>query len=175
MKIYIDKSYIKLLRLIWLIVWFFLFRFTPPFLFNTWRIFLLNLFGAKVSWSAKVYPSARIFKPWKLEMANNSCLGRNVNCYNYDLIYIGHKSIISQNTFLCTASHDYNSKKFELITDKIIIKNNVWVSANCFVAPGVILGDNSVILANSNVIYNTKENYVYAGNPAKIKKKRNLK
>jgi len=108
-------------------------------------------------------------------MANNSCLGRNVNCYNYDLIYIGHKSIISQNTFLCTASHNYNSKKFELITDKIIIKNNVWVSANCFVAPGVILGDNSVILANSNVIHNAKENYVYAGNPAKIKKKRNLK
>ena len=108
-------------------------------------------------------------------MANNSCLGRNVNCYNYDTIYIGNKSIISQNTFLCTASHNYNSKKFELITDKIIIKKNVWVSANCFVAPGVILEDNSVILANSNIISNTKKNYVYAGNPAKIKKKRNLK
>ena len=174
MNIYIDKSYIKLLRLIWLIIYFFLFRFTPPFLFNTWRIFLLNLFGAKVSWSAKVYPSVRIFKPWNLEMANNSCLGRNVNCYNYDTIYIGNKSIISQNTFLCTASHNYNSTKFELITNRIVIEKNVWVAANCFVAPGVTMKENSILLACSNLINDTKKNYIYAGNPAKIKKKRIL-
>ena len=173
MKIYNSSIKVKILRLIWLNVWFFLFRFTPPFLFNTWRIFLLNLFGAKVAWSAKIYPSVRIFKPWNLEMANNSCLGRNVNCYNYDKIYIGNKTIISQNTFLCTASHNYNSKKFELITNKITIKKNVWVAANCFVGPGVTMNNNSVLLAMSNLIKNTKENYVYAGNPAKLKKKKN--
>jgi putative colanic acid biosynthesis acetyltransferase WcaF len=173
LKIYNSSIKVKILRLIWLNVWFFLFRFTPPFLFNTWRIFLLNLFGAKVAWSAKIYPSVRIFKPWNLEMANNSCLGRNVNCYNYDKIYIGNKTIISQNTFLCTASHNYNSKKFELITNKITIKKNVWVAANCFVGPGVTMNNNSVLLAMSNLIKNTKENYVYAGNPAKLKKKKN--
>ena len=173
MKIYNSSIKVKILRLIWLNVWFFLFRFTPPFLFNTWRIFLLNLFGAKVAWSAKIYPSVRIFKPWNLEMANNSCLGRNVNCYNYDKIYIGNKTIISQNTFLCTASHNYNSKKFELITNKITIKKNVWVAANCFIGPGVTMNNNSVLLAMSNLTKNTKENYVYAGNPAKLKKKKN--
>jgi putative colanic acid biosynthesis acetyltransferase WcaF len=173
LNIYNSSIKVKILRLIWLNVWFFLFRFTPPFLFNTWRIFLLNLFGAKVAWSAKIYPSVRIFKPWNLEMANNSCLGRNVNCYNYDKIYIGNKTIISQNTFLCTASHNYNSKKFELITNKITIKKNVWVAANCFIGPGVTMNNNSVLLAMSNLTKNTKENYVYAGNPAKLKKKKN--
>ena len=105
-------------------------------------------------------------------MGRNSCLGRNVDCYNYDTIIIGSNSIISQNTFLCTASHNYNSKNFELITKKIRIKNNVWVAANCFVGPGVIMNKNSVLLAMSCLITDTKKDYIYSGNPAKLKKKR---
>jgi putative colanic acid biosynthesis acetyltransferase WcaF len=107
-------------------------------------------------------------------MDNNSWLGRNVDCYSYDKIFIGEKSIISQNTFLCTGSHDYNSKNFELITAPIVIENNVWVSSRVFVGPSVTIKDNCVILACSVVTKNTEQNYVYAGNPAKILKKRNL-
>lgn len=174
MKVYTHSLGTKILRSIWLTVWFLLFRFTPPFIFNKWRIFLLKLFGAKISWSAKIYPSVKIFKPWLLEMGDNSCLGRNVNCYNYDSIYVGTKSIISQNSFLCTASHNYNSKKFELITDKIVIKKNVWVAANCFVGPGVTMNDDSVLLAMSNLLNDAKKKYIYAGNPAKLKKIRKV-
>jgi len=173
LKKYTHSINTKILRLIWVTVWFFLFRFTPPFLLNKWRIFLLKLFGAKISWSAKIYPSVKIFKPWLLEMGRNSCLARNVDCYNYDNIKIDSNSIVSQNSFLCTASHNYNSKKFELITNKITIKKNVWVAANCFIGPGVTMNNNSVLLAMSNLTKNTKENYVYAGNPAKLKKKKN--
>lgn len=172
MKKYNHKIYIKFLRFVWIIFWFFFFRFTPPLMFNSWRIFLLKIFGAKITWSSKVYPSVKIFKPWLLQMGYNSCLGRNVDCYNYDTIIIGSNSIISQNTFLCTASHNYNSKNFELITKKIIIKNNVWVAANCFVGPGVIMNKNSVLLAMSCLITDTKKDYIYSGNPAKLKKKR---
>ena len=174
MKIYNHKISVKLLRFVWLFFWVLFFRFTPPFFFNVWRVFILKLFGAKITWSSKVYPSAKIFKPWLLEMGQNSCLGRNVDCYNYDKIKIDSNSIISQNTFLCTASHDYNSKKFELMTDKIIIKKNVWVAANCFIGPGVTMNDNSVLLAMSNLTIDTKKNYVYAGNPAKTKKIRKI-
>ena len=92
---------------------------------------------------------------------------------SYDNIKIDSNSIVSQNSFLCTASHNYNSKKFELITNKITIKKNVWVAANCFIGPGVTMNNNSVLLAMSNLTKNTKENYVYAGNPAKLKKKKN--
>ena len=107
-------------------------------------------------------------------MGPNSCLGKNVDCYNYDLVSIGANSIISQNTFLCTATHNYNSRKFELMTNKIIIKKNVWIAANCFIAPGVTIDDNSVLLASSNLTKNMRKNYIYAGNPAKVKKKRIL-
>lgn len=174
MKIYNHKISVKLLRFVWLFFWVLFFRFTPPFFFNVWRVFILKLFGAKITWSSKVYPSAKIFKPWLLEMGQNSCLGRNVDCYNYDKIKIDSNSIISQNTFLCTASHNYNSKKFELMIDQIIIKKNVWVAANCFIGPGVTMNDNSVLLAMSNLTTDTKKNYVYTGNPAKTKKMRRI-
>jgi putative colanic acid biosynthesis acetyltransferase WcaF len=110
--------------------------------------------------------------PWNLIMKKNSCLGKNVDCYNYDKIFIFQNSIISQNSFLCTASHRYDSKNFELIIAPITIKEKVWVAANCFVAPGIMMEKESVLLANSNLTKNTKKNSVYAGNPAKFKKKR---
>jgi putative colanic acid biosynthesis acetyltransferase WcaF len=159
---------------VWFFIWFFLFRFTPPFFLNFWRIFLLKCFGAKIHWSSKIYPSVKIFKPWRLSMGRYSCLGPKVNCYNYDDVIIKANSIISQDTFLCTASHNYNSTKFELITNRIVIEKNVWVAANCFVAPGVTMKENSILLACSNLISDTRKNYIYAGNPAKIKKKRIL-
>jgi len=154
-------------------MWFIFCKFTPPlFPFNTWRVLVLKFFGAKIEWSSKIYPSANIFMPWNLEMKKNSCLGKNVDCYNYDKISISQNSIVSQNSFLCTASHQYDSKSFDLVKAPITIKGNVWVAANCFVAPGTIMERDSVLLGNSNLTQNTKKNSVYAGNPAKFRKKR---
>ena len=174
MKPHLDTYSLKFFRVLWFFVWFFLIRFTPPKIFNVWRVFLLKCFGANIEWTSMIYPTVKIFQPWKLDMARNTCLGPNVNCYNYELVKIDENSIISQNTFLCTASHNYNSKKFGLISNKIIIEKNVWIAANCFVAPGIILKENSILLACSNLTKNTKKNYVYAGNPAVLKKKRIL-
>jgi putative colanic acid biosynthesis acetyltransferase WcaF len=173
MKIHQQTFTDLVLRQIWNVVWFLFCRFTPAPL-HIWRILILKLFGAKIKFNVHIYSSCKIFKPWNLIMDNNSCLGPNVDCYSYDKIFIGEKSIISQNTFLCAASHDYNSKNFELITAPIIIENNVWVSANAFVGPGVTIKNNSVILACAVVTKNTDENHVYVGNPARIIKKRLL-
>ena len=173
MKIHQQTFADLVLRQIWNVVWFLFCRFTPA-PFHIWRILILKLFGAKIKFNVRIYSSCKIFRPWNLIMDNNSWLGRNVDCYSYDKIFIGEKSIISQNTFLCTGSHDYNSKNFELITAPIVIENNVWVSSRVFVGPGVTIKNNCVILACSVVTKNTEQNYVYAGNPAKILKKRNL-
>jgi len=172
LKIYKQKISIKVLRIIWFFVWSLLFRFTPPPFFNFWRVFLLKLFGAEIHWSSKIYPSVKIFEPWNLKIGKNSLIGSNVDYYNYDKIIIGNNTIVSQNVFLCTASRNYRSKNFNIITAPIKIENNVWIAANCFVAPGVTIKKRSVLLAGSNLYKNTNENYIYMGSPAKPKKKR---
>ena len=51
---------------------------------------------------------------------------------------------------------------------KVHIGNNVFVGANTTILPGVSIGDNSVVAANSVVTKDVPEGSVVAGNPAKI-------
>lgn len=51
---------------------------------------------------------------------------------------------------------------------RVDIGNNVFIGADTVVLPGVSIGDNSVIGANSTVSKNIPANVVAAGNPAKV-------
>lgn len=96
----------KLARALWNTVWLFLYRPSPVPL-HSWRRFLLRLFRAKIGKPAYLYPSARIWVPWNLEMGNHSTLASEVDCYCVARIKIGSLTTVSQYSFLCTASHDY--------------------------------------------------------------------
>jgi len=163
----------KLVRAIWSLVWLMLFRFTPRN-FHVWRVFLLRVFGAKLGRRVHVYPSARIWAPWNLEMHDDACLSEFVDCYNVDRITVGEGSTISQYSFLCTASHDYSYKSMPLVTAPIEIGRNVWVTSDVFVAPGVTLGDYCVVTARSSVFRDIPASYIASGNPAVPLKVRNL-
>ena len=101
----------QLFRFIWIIVWFVFAKPIPRRFFNSWKIFLLKLFGSKIHSKAIVYSSAKIFMPWNLEMEEYSCLASEVDCYNVDKIIIGAHSTVSQKSYLCSASHDISNSK----------------------------------------------------------------
>lgn len=164
----------KIVRAIWNLVWFFLFRPTPRSL-HPWRCLLLRLFGAKLGKAVHPYPSARIWAPWNLEMGDHSCLGEQVDCYCVDKIRIGAHSTVSQYSFLCTASHDYTQSSMPLVTASITIGDRVWVTADVFVGPGVSIGDGAVIIARSSVLCDIPSWTVASGNPAVPMKPRVLK
>jgi putative colanic acid biosynthesis acetyltransferase WcaF len=142
-----------------------MFRPSPYFLF-AWRNFLLRLFSANIGRGVHVYPSARIFAPWNLTMGPKSCLGWGVDCYCVDKIFIGEESIISQYAFLCTASHDINSKEFTLLSKPIIIGNKAWVCSRSYVGMGVKLMDGAVVAACGVAVKDVQEWTVVGGNPA---------
>ena len=54
-----------------------------------------------------------------------------------------------------------------------IIKSGAWIGANCVIMPGVTIGINSVVGANSFVNKNVPDYCVYAGCPATFIKKIN--
>lgn len=164
----------KIQRVLWAFVWSFLFRPTPRS-FHAWRRFLLRSFGANIGTGVHPYPSARIWAPWNLEMADHSCLSEYVDCYSVDKINIGAHAVISQYTFLCTASHDYDDPEFPLITAPINIGANVWVAADVFIGPGVNIGEGTVVGARSSVFNNVDAWQVVAGQPAKFIKNRENK
>lgn len=115
--------------------------------------------------------------PFFYEFGNIS-IGHNVyinaGCVFLDnaVITIGENSLIGPNVTLSTASHpcDPTQRNTDLITAPITIGKNVWLGAGVVVLPGVSIGANSVIAANSVVKSNVPENVLYAGAPAIFKR-----
>ena len=169
----------KLARSLWQIVWLLLYRPSPN-IFHFWRVFLLRIFGANIGHSVHIYPSSKVWAPWNLVMGNFSTLANNVDCYCVNQIVIGDYSTVSQYSFLCTASHNYqdatilSSPYMDLVSAPIKIGSYVWVAADVFIAPGVLISDGVVILAKSSVFRDVDKWVVVAGNPSVVKKARLL-
>lgn len=154
-------------RLLWMLVWATLFRTSPKPLFG-WRRALLRLFGAKVARTAHPHPSVRIWAPWNLEMGEYSGLGPFVDCYNVARVVLGANATVSQYSFLCTASHDFELPHFPLVASSIVLGPGAWVAADAFIGPGVTLGEGAVVAARSTVVRDVEPWTVVAGNPARF-------
>ena len=156
----------RLRRLFWSVTWVFLFRLSPVPL-HAWRVLLLRCWGAVIGQSCHIYPDVVIWAPWQLSMGDFSCLGRHVNCYNMGLVEIADRVVISQGVHLCTGSHDYESQNFQLYVKPIRIDSDAWVCTESFLAPGVTIGQGTVIGARSVVTRDQAAWMVCAGNPCK--------
>jgi putative colanic acid biosynthesis acetyltransferase WcaF len=132
---------------------------------NGFRCWLLRLFGAQIGKGVVIRPTARFTYPWKVSIGDYSWIGDDVVLYSVDRIVIGSHCSISQKSYLCTGSHDIGDRAFKLITAPIKIGNGVWVATDCFIAPGVNIGANSVIGARSSVFKDIPENLVAWGTP----------
>lgn len=146
-----------------------------PRALTKFRIALLRLFGAKIGRNCRVNCGVRVWEPWNLVMGDYAVLGDSVEVYNLAPIDIGSNSVISQRTYLCSATHDYTDTSFPLYSKPIRIGSSVWVAAGAFVGPGVTLGDGAVIGAFSVVTRDMPEWMVCAGNPCRPIKPRELR
>ncbi|KIP21011.1 Maltose O-acetyltransferase [Anoxybacillus ayderensis] len=116
--------------------------------------------------------SAKFTYPWKVSIGDYSWIGDNVKLYSLDEIIIGSNCVISQESYLCTGSHDIKDPHFGLITKPIVIKDGAWVASDVFVYPGVTIHEMAVVVARSTVVRDVPANEVHAGSPAKFVKKR---
>ena len=155
----------KLARLAWLTGYFLLFRFTPTPL-HGWRRQILRLFGAKIGSGAVIYPSARIWAPWNLEVEADATVGWDCELYNVAFIRIGRQAIVSQHAYVCSATHDLRNE-FQLLAAPINIGTNAWIAAGAFVGPGVTVGEGAVVGAQCVVTRPVEDWSIVVGNPAR--------
>ncbi len=163
----------KVGRVVWAVVWFFLFRPTPRTM-HAWRVWILRRFGASVGERVKVYPTAKLWVPWNLTLNDDCCIGDHVRCYNVELVVLGEHTTVSQYSYLCTAGHDYNDVEHPLMVAPITIGDKAWVTADVFIAPGVEIGEGAVVQARSVVTRDVDAWMVVGGHPAKNIKRREL-
>lgn len=164
----------KLARVAWGIVYHLLFRLSPNPC-RRWRAFLLRCFGAEVSLKARIAQTAVITMPWNLTMEDYATLGPHAICYSTGPIHIGRQATVSQFSHLCSATHDYEDRKFTLYASPITIGEQAWIAADVFVGPGVTIGEGTVVGARSSVYKDLPAWKVCVGNPAKPVKDRVIK
>lgn len=107
-------------------------------------------------------------------MGDHSRMGDHARCYCVDKVSIGAHAMVSQFSYLCSASHDITKRKMPLITAPIHVEDQAWVCADAFVGPGVTVGQGAVVGARAAVFKDVPPWTVVGGNPAKFIKKREI-
>lgn len=152
--------------LLWWLVQAIAFPLTPHFA-HAPRRWLLRRFGAEIGTGVIIRPTARFTYPWKVKIGDYSWIGDDVVFYSLDQIYVGSHCVISQRSYLCTASHDPQDPAFGLQPAPVAIGNGVWIASDCFIGPGVKIGANALVGARSTVFSNLPEQQVCWGTPCK--------
>jgi putative colanic acid biosynthesis acetyltransferase WcaF len=163
----------NLTRALWMLFGRGLFRCT----FHNWygvRRAILRAFGATIARNAKLRPTVRIEIPWNLTIGEDCLIGDYAILYALGPITIGDRSVISQYAHLCAGTHDYSSRVFQLLRPPIVIGKDCWIATDAYVAPGVTVGDRAVLGARSSAYKNMDPDMIYAGNPAKPMRKREI-
>lgn len=122
----------------------------------------------------------------KIVIGKNVYIGAGSNIWSGEYIEIGNNVLISHNVnIIDTNSHEldyieraesyenliksgFPKDKKNIITSKIIIEDDVWISFNSTILKGVTIGRGAIIAACTLITKDVPPFVVIAGNPAQI-------
>jgi putative colanic acid biosynthesis acetyltransferase WcaF len=99
-------------------------------------------------------------------------VGDEAEVYNPSPVSMGSHAIVSQQAYICGATHDYNDPAFPLISFPMSLGAYCWVCARASVCPGVNVGEGAVLGLGSVATRDLAPWTVYAGVPAQAIKQR---
>jgi putative colanic acid biosynthesis acetyltransferase WcaF len=92
--------------------------------------------------------------------------------YNPCVVTLGSHCTISQQAYLCGATHLYNDVGFPLVAYPIDIGAYAWICARSTVQPGLRVGEGAVLALGAIASRDLDAWVVYGGIPAREIKKR---
>lgn len=116
------------------------------------------------------------FNP-RIIIGNNVTATSNLHLTATKQIIIEDHVMFASNVFLADCSHGYEHAnypyKYQGLTNisPIIIKSGAWICQNVIILPGVTIGKNTIIGANSVVRDDIPEKCIAVGTPARVIKK----
>lgn len=155
----------RLARLLWGTVYLFFYRPSPRPMYG-WRSLLLRLFGAKLGPGCHFYPAGRVWAPWNLVCEDCCTLADGAEIYNPSPVFLGSHCILSQQAYLCGATHDYNHPDFPMISYSMTLGAYSWICARASISPGVNVGAGAVLGLGSVATRDLEPWSVYSGVPA---------
>jgi len=156
----------RLARGLWHVAYVLLFR---PSLrpMHEWRAVLLRCFGAEVGANPRIYAKCAIWAPWNLHCDDGVSLADGAVIYNAAPVQLGSHAIVSQDAYICTASHDLDDPAFPMITAPVVLGAYSWICARACVLPGVTVHEGAVLGLGAITSRDLEAWQVYAGVPAR--------
>lgn len=108
---------------------------------------------------------------YNLKVGMNFYANHGCTILDCNLVTIGDNCLLGPHVCISAATHPLQAPlrvNGDELAFPITIGNNVWISANATICPGVTLGDNVVVGAGAVVNKSFPSNVVIAGVPAKI-------
>lgn len=168
-----DRGRSKITELLWILCSALFFRNSIA-LFNSWKTYILRIFGAQIGKGVLIKPSVHIKFPWKLTIGDHVWIGEKVWIDNLDQVTIGNHCCLSQGAMLLCGNHNYKKVTFDLITAPITLEDGVWIGAQSLVCPGVKCGSHAVLAVKSVATQDLEAYTIYQGNPAVAKQVRKV-
>jgi putative colanic acid biosynthesis acetyltransferase WcaF len=133
---------------------------------NSFKCFLLRLFGAGIGKGVTIKPGVNVKYPWHLTIGHHTWIGENVWIDCLVPVSIGNNVCLSQGAVLLTGNHDYKKTTFNLIVSGVTLEDGVWIGACAIVSPGITAASHAVLTSGSVATNNLEGYSIYQGNPA---------
>jgi putative colanic acid biosynthesis acetyltransferase WcaF len=137
------------------------------------RIMALRWFGATIGDGVIMRQRVRIKFPWRLTIGDRCWIGEGVWIHNQEQLTIGSDTVVSQESFVTTGSHDPRAT-MDLVVKPVRIGSGVWITSRCMVLSGVEIGDNALVLPGAVVTSSLEPQGVYGGVPARYIRPREM-
>jgi acetyltransferase-like isoleucine patch superfamily enzyme len=134
---------------------------------------LLGKYFASLGENVYIYPGVKIRGVHKLSIGNEVGLGEDVFIQAEGGVTIGNNVALGPRVMIWSMNHKIEGQS--PITDehyeykKVVIEDDVWIGANCFIMPGVTIQRGSIVSACSVVGVKAYPPYsIIAGHPARV-------
>lgn len=153
----------------------------PALITNPQNIFIGNNFSALSKFRIETFDSymGEKYSP-KITIGDNVAFNNDCHMGCINKIEIGNNVLFASKIYISDHYHgQISAEAIKLVPVErrlyskgpIVIKDNVWIGESVAIMPGVTIGQNSIIGANSVVTNDVPENSVAAGVPAKVLKR----
>lgn len=148
---------------------------SPPII----RLYVFRLMLKKMG--SRVFIDTKVYFRYPNRVKIGSDVSINRGCefypsfYNRDAtIELGNNIRLGPSIKFLAAGHDYKEINLPNISAKIIVKDNVWIGANCSILKGITIGEGAIVAAGSVVTKDVGPYEIHGGIPAKKIKERKI-
>uniref|UniRef100_UPI00366E5B9B acyltransferase n=1 Tax=Acinetobacter junii TaxID=40215 RepID=UPI00366E5B9B len=140
-------------------------------------LYLRVFFKSKIGKRVVFYPNIWVFTGRNLVLGDDVDLATGVLITTDGGVSIGDRTLVGYGTKILSSNHNVPKLPNRIFDSghtkaPVVIKNDVWLGANCIILPGVTIGEGAIIAAGSVVTKNVPANVFVGGIPAKIIKER---